>query len=149
MLAAAEEYRTRMKQTAEMRNLDVWYAHIEVEALFEQLQASTTKKQQAKARANLAKARTKDSMQAFAKLTHEVDGERRIIDDAPLIVPIEDLLPPGRERDEIEERSAASSGATGAPSRPTGGICLRASTTPTWPARSSASAVSAPAPGFC
>ena len=85
-----------------MRNLDIWYAHIEVEALFEQLQAAATKKQQAKARANLAKARTKDSMQAFAKLTHEVDGERRIIADPPLIVPIEDLLPPGRERDEIE-----------------------------------------------
>ena len=44
----------------------------------------------------------KDSMQAFAKLTHEVDGERRIIADPPLIVPIEDLLPEGRERDEIE-----------------------------------------------
>jgi uncharacterized protein (DUF2252 family) len=102
VLAMAEEYRTRMKQAAEMRNLDIWYAHIEVEALFEQLQPMATKKQHAKARANLAKARTKDSMQAFAKLTHEVDGERRIIADSPLIVPIEDLLPPGRERDEIE-----------------------------------------------
>jgi hypothetical protein len=102
VLAMAEEYRARMKQAAGMRNLDVWYAHIEVEALFEQLQGSATKKQQAKARANVAKARTKDSMQAFAKLTQEVDGERRIIADAPLIVPIEDLLPSGRERDEIE-----------------------------------------------
>jgi uncharacterized protein (DUF2252 family) len=101
VLAMAEEYRTRMKQAAGMRNLDVWYAHIEVEALFEQLQAAS-RKQQAKARANLAKARTKDSMQAFAKLTHEVDGERRIIGDPPLIVPIEDLWPAGRERDEIE-----------------------------------------------
>ena len=75
VLAMAEEYRTRMKQAAGMRNLDIWYAHIEVEALFEQLQASATKKQQAKARANLAKARTKDSMQAFAKLTQR--GRRR------------------------------------------------------------------------
>ena len=41
-------------------------------------------------------------MQAFAKLTQQVDGERRIIADPPLIVPIEDLLPPGRECDEIE-----------------------------------------------
>ncbi len=102
VLAMAEEYRTRMKQAAEMGNLDIWYAHIEVEALFEQLQAAATKKEQAKARANLAKARTKDSMQAFAKLTQQVDGESRIIADAPLIVPIEDLLPAGRERDEIE-----------------------------------------------
>jgi uncharacterized protein (DUF2252 family) len=102
VLAMAENYRTRMKWAAGMRNLDIWYAHIEVEALFEQLQSAATKKQQAKARANLAKARTKDSMQAFAKLTQEVDGERRIIADPPLIIPIEDLLPPGRERDEIE-----------------------------------------------
>ena len=54
----------------------------------------SARKQLAKAEANVAKARTRDSMQAFAKLTHEVDGERRIIADPPLIVPIEDLLPP-------------------------------------------------------
>jgi uncharacterized protein (DUF2252 family) len=102
VLAMAEEYRTRMNQAAGMQNLDVWYAHIQVETLFEQLLAAATKKQRAKARANVAKARTKDSMQAFAKLTHEVDGERRIIGDSPLIVPIEDLVPAERERDEIE-----------------------------------------------
>ena len=102
VLAMAEEYRTRMKRAAGMRNLDIWYAHIEVEALFEQLQSAATKKQQAKARANFAKARTKDSMQAFAKLTQR--GRRRTQNHRrpPLIVPIEDLLPPGRERDEIE-----------------------------------------------
>jgi uncharacterized protein (DUF2252 family) len=31
-------------------------------------------------------------MQAFAKLTHEVDGRRRIIADPPLITPIEDVV---------------------------------------------------------
>jgi uncharacterized protein (DUF2252 family) len=102
VLTMAEAYRTRMKQAAGMRNLDIWYAHIEVEALFEQLRNMATKKQRAKTRANLAKARTRDSMQAFAKLTHEVGGERQIIADPPLIIPIEDLLPVGRERDEIE-----------------------------------------------
>ena len=76
-----------------MRNLDVWYAHIDVEKLFEQLKTSATKKQRTKAKANLAKARTRDSMQAFSKLTHEVDGQRRIIADPPLIVPIEDVQP--------------------------------------------------------
>ena len=38
VLAGAAEYRARMQQAAGMRNLDVWYAHIEVEQLFEQLQ---------------------------------------------------------------------------------------------------------------
>ena len=37
-----------------MRNLDVWYAHIELDELFKQLKEETTKKQRTKARANLA-----------------------------------------------------------------------------------------------
>ena len=39
----------------------------------------------------LAKARAKDSLRAFAKLTHLVEGQPRIIHDPPLIVPIEEL----------------------------------------------------------
>ncbi|MGZ8768257.1 DUF2252 family protein, partial [Aeromicrobium sp.] len=55
------------------------------------MKGSASSKQRAKAKANLAKARTRDSMQAFSKLTHEVDGQRRIVADPPLIMPIEDL----------------------------------------------------------
>jgi uncharacterized protein (DUF2252 family) len=51
---------------------------------------------------NIAKARTKDSMRAFDKLTTMVDGEPRIISDPPLIVPIEELVG-GGQQDEIEE----------------------------------------------
>src|SRR6478609_2652819 len=68
------EYRARVQLFAAARNLDVWYAHIEVDKLLEILESSVTKKQRAKAQANVAKARTRDSMQAFTKLTHEVDG---------------------------------------------------------------------------
>lgn len=101
--AGVAEYRTALKQAAGRRNLDVWYAHVEADQLFDQLKTQVTSKQWAKAEANLAKARTRDSMQAFSKLTHEVDGERRIISDPPLISPIEDLLPAPRERAEVEE----------------------------------------------
>ena len=87
---------------AAARNLDVWYAHVPVERIFKELEATGTKKQQAKAKANAAKARTRDSMQAFTKLTHVVDGQRRIISDPPLIVPIEELIPAGSGRDDIE-----------------------------------------------
>jgi uncharacterized protein (DUF2252 family) len=97
------EYRTRMQQFAAANNLDVWYAHIEVEKLLEVLKSSVTKKQKAKAEANVAKARTRDSMQAFTKLTHEVDGQRRIISQAPLVVPIEDLTPTGSSPEDIED----------------------------------------------
>jgi uncharacterized protein (DUF2252 family) len=86
------EYRTRMQQMAGMRNLDVWYAHIAVEKLLVEMKSSITKKERSRAKVNLAKARTRDSMQAFSKLTHVVDGKCRIIADPPLIVPIEDVV---------------------------------------------------------
>jgi uncharacterized protein (DUF2252 family) len=41
----------------------------------------------------VAKARTKDSARAFAKLAYDVNGSARIAADPPLIVPIEDLVP--------------------------------------------------------
>jgi len=40
---------------------------------------------------NVAKARTKDSLAAFKKLTHVVDGEPRIAANPPLIVPVSEL----------------------------------------------------------
>ena len=101
--AGVAEYRERMAEMAAARNLDVWYAHIEVTRLFALLEASATKKQRAKAKANVAKARSRDSMQAFTKLTNVVDGRRRIRSDAPLIVPIDDLIPPGTDRDGVED----------------------------------------------
>ena len=89
--AAVAEYRARMMQAAGMRNLDVWYAHIEVEDLFKELKSGASAKQRAKAKTSLAKARSRDSMQAFSKLTAVVDGQRRIVADPPLIEPIEDV----------------------------------------------------------
>ena len=53
-------------------------------------------------RGQLAKARTRDSLQAFDKLTHVVDGQRRIISDPPLVQPIEELFE-GMEREQIVE----------------------------------------------
>jgi len=103
VMAGVGEYRTRIQQAAQMRNLDVWYAHIEMGRLLDQLSETVTSRQRKKTEKNIAKARTRDSMQAFAKLTRDVDGQRRIIADPPLIVPIEDLLPSGVERAATEE----------------------------------------------
>ena len=44
-------------------------------------------------KADLAKARTKDSVRALAKLCRVVDAELRIVGNPPLITPIEDVLP--------------------------------------------------------
>ncbi|WP_345205104.1 DUF2252 domain-containing protein [Fodinibacter luteus] len=105
--AGVAEYRERMQQMAAARNLDVWYAHIEVTKLFALLEASATKEQQARARASLSKARTRDSMQAFSKLTHEVDGQRRIVSDPPLIVPIDELVTTGTSVAEVQDELRA------------------------------------------
>ena len=46
----------------------------------------------------VAKARTHDSMQALGKLTTVVDGQRRIVSDPPMIVPVEEVFADMRGR---------------------------------------------------
>ena len=85
-------YRTAMAGFAAQTNLEVFYARFDVEEVVARYRASVPHKVLKRAEKGLAKARTKDSMQALDKLTHEVDGEPRISADPPLIVPIRDLL---------------------------------------------------------
>ena len=95
-------YRQAMAGFAGMRNLDVWYTRLEIDERVAELRKLTTKKMLKNTEAILAKARTKDSMQVFSKLTHEVDGEPRIISDPPLIEPIADLAT-GMQRKQLME----------------------------------------------
>ena len=88
-------------------------------------------------------------MQAFDKLTHVVDGERRIISDPPLIQPVEELFDGAEARPVHGVDTRACCAATGARCRATAVTCSRTSASPTWPARSSASAASAPGRGSC
>ena len=92
---AVGAYRSAMRKFAAMRNLEVWYAHARVQQGLPGLQAMLDKKNLKAAERVVTKARTKDSLEAFAKLTHVVDGELRIVSEPPLIVPVEELLPPG------------------------------------------------------
>ncbi|MGZ4267916.1 MAG: DUF2252 domain-containing protein [Solirubrobacteraceae bacterium] len=96
------EYRAAMNGFAGMTNLDVWYSHLDVENALENFASQFKPKMVKRTEKNIAKARTKDSMTAFSKLTHEVDGEARIIDESPLIVPI-DKLAEGEEREALFE----------------------------------------------
>ncbi len=93
VLQAVEQYRSSMAEFAGMGNLDVWYAHLEIENEIEAHASEFKAKQVKQTRALLAKAHTKDSITVFGKLTHEVDGEFRIIDQPPLIVPVEQFAP--------------------------------------------------------
>jgi uncharacterized protein (DUF2252 family) len=98
----AGAYRAAMAEFAAMNNLDVWYSHLDIESAIRdygsQFKPAIVKRTQK----NLAKARTKDSLAAFSKLTHVVDGKARIVDQSPLIVPI-DQLAQGREQEDILE----------------------------------------------
>ena len=95
----------------------------------------------------MAKATSRDSLQAYAKLTEVVDGQPAIMRDPPLLVPLDDLLP--------------GDDATGSPRNPEA-IDMYAGTLQTdrralleqyrswtWPARWSAWAAWAPAAGSC
>jgi uncharacterized protein (DUF2252 family) len=74
-----------------MRNLDIWYSRLDADALVAELRDSHDAKQARAAARSVAKARTKDSMKALSRLTHEVDGEPRIVSDPPLVVPLSEL----------------------------------------------------------
>jgi uncharacterized protein (DUF2252 family) len=103
VLATVGAYRTAMASFAGMKNLDVWYAYLDTENALKEYGSQFKSKVVKQTKKSLAKARTKDSMAAFSKLTHVVDGQARIIDQPPLIVPIEQLSP-GEDRDELFER---------------------------------------------
>ena len=91
VLSAVGAYRQWMRTAAETRNLDLWYAHLDVDKVEAELRRQQAKKQAQNVAQAAVKARTKDSMKAFAKLTREVDGESRLISDPPLIVPVAEL----------------------------------------------------------
>ena len=103
LLAGARAYRTGITRFAGMPNMAVWYAHLDIEVLLEQLRPQLEAKRVKTVESSLAKARTRDSVQAFAKFGTEVDGEPRIVSDPPLIVPIEELLPDDDRREVMAE----------------------------------------------
>jgi uncharacterized protein (DUF2252 family) len=97
VLTAARTYREAMRAFASQRNLEVWYARLDVESVMGEIEAEP--KLTAQVRKGVAKAQGKDSLRALEKLTHVVDGELRIRAEPPLLVPAEELMPAGESRD--------------------------------------------------
>ena len=102
--AAVARYRQAMRDFAGMTNLDVWYAHADMDQLRAQFESQLQPRQRKVVDKGLAKARTRDSMQEVDKLTQVVDGRPRIISDPPLLVPIDELMPKETDRTAIEEQ---------------------------------------------
>src|SRR5215468_2098060 len=132
-MASVRAYREAMAEFAQMRTMDIWYAHMDEDTLMagarvalselrgetaaakrqekEAKQAKHAKaakkdakqekrdKQQEKlakvaekrAQKTLAKAHTRDSLQALSKLGELVDGQYQIVSQPPIVVPLRDM----------------------------------------------------------
>jgi uncharacterized protein (DUF2252 family) len=102
VLETVSQYRTAMRDFAEMPNLAVWYARMEIDSVLQEYASQFASKRVKRTEKALAKARTKDSMSAFAKLTQQIDGRAEIVDQSPLIVPLR-VLVPGHEHERLFE----------------------------------------------
>ena len=101
VLETVAAYRSRMAQFARMRNLEVWYTRFEIEKLMPQMRDEVGRKMRKRLDRVVAKARSRDNVQAFSKLSQNIDGERRIVSDPPLIVRLDDF-PDSDERDRLK-----------------------------------------------
>jgi uncharacterized protein (DUF2252 family) len=100
VLSTVREYRETMRSFASIGNLEVWYARLDVDAVLAEVAEVADRKPMEK---NVAKAHKKNSLKAFDRLVHEVDGEPRIISDPPLLVPARELVSDD-QRHELEGR---------------------------------------------
>jgi uncharacterized protein (DUF2252 family) len=86
------QYRDAMREFARRGDLDVWYARLDATGILEQLRSQAKSGTVRAFRRSVAKAHKRNSLAALSKLTHDVDGEPRIISDPPIVVPIEELV---------------------------------------------------------
>jgi uncharacterized protein (DUF2252 family) len=96
--ATVASYRRAMRSFAGMTNLDLWYAHADMDQLRAQFEPQLNARQRKAVDKGIAKARVRDSMQEVSKLTQLTDGRPRIISDPPLLVPIDELMSGHAER---------------------------------------------------
>lgn len=99
-LTVTRACREAIRSLASMKTLDLWYSRVDADTLIARAQSMVSAKRRRLMEKNIAKARAKDSLRAFGKLTTTVDGEPRIVSDPPLIVPIEELAD-GRDIEEF------------------------------------------------
>jgi uncharacterized protein (DUF2252 family) len=100
--AATSRYREAMRDFAGMTNLEVWYAHADIDQLRAQADPQLRARQRKRLDKGLAKARSRDSKQELGKLTRMVDGRPRITSDPPVLVPVSELIASEADRAGLE-----------------------------------------------
>jgi uncharacterized protein (DUF2252 family) len=122
---AARAYREAMAGFAQMRTMEVWYAHLDEDELRsaisavrdqvkrDQVKGGKDSKKQRKAAKEADRARqraaktaekahTRDSLQALSKLGEVVDGRYRIVSQPPVVIPVRELAAGfGLSQDEV------------------------------------------------
>jgi uncharacterized protein (DUF2252 family) len=111
-LASVTAYREAMAGFAAMGTMEVWYAHLGEDDLRKSIrraakasgmQAKTAKRARKVGEKAIAKAHTRDSLQALSKLGELVDGRYRIVSQPPIVVPARELTGLyGMSGDEVE-----------------------------------------------
>jgi uncharacterized protein (DUF2252 family) len=85
--AIVETYRTAMERFAQMHTLDVWYYHVDTEAVLAIFETASSRQAAKGAKRMVKKARSRTHQQTLDKLTSGEAAKRRIISDPPLLVP--------------------------------------------------------------
>jgi hypothetical protein len=101
--AAVRSYRKAMRRFAAMRNLELWYARLDVARILSHVGDRVTPGERRAFERRVAGARAKDHLRAMSKLAQLVDGEPRIVSRPPRIVPVEELFP-AAAGEEIEDQ---------------------------------------------
>jgi uncharacterized protein (DUF2252 family) len=100
VLAAVRGYREGMRGFASMSEIDVWYSRLDVAEIGKRWQGKVRKEDRRRFERNVAKARSKGSLRALARLTERRDGALRIASRPPILVPIGEVAK-GRAPEEI------------------------------------------------
>ena len=90
-LLTAESYRLAMRRLAGMGALEVWYSHVTSDQVNELAEIANNRRVRRTVDRYARDARTRDNLQAFNKLTEQVDGRYQIKSDPPLLVPLREL----------------------------------------------------------
>ena len=86
----ARAYVKAMDYFSEMPTLEQWYYHVEVDAVLKVFERSS-KQGRKSAQKMVKKAQSKTQEQTLEKLTRLENGQRRIVNDPPLLVPFRDM----------------------------------------------------------
>jgi hypothetical protein len=85
-------YRRALAEFAAMRDLQIWYLRLDQAAMARRWGAEAGPRLTKSFQRTLSKAQSKDHLAALAKLTVEVDGQLRFVDNPPLIMPAESVF---------------------------------------------------------